>query len=583
MNMKFKFKKKIKQLIPVLLLAFGISGLTVAISYLKIFQSLEWSAYDAWFRFRPPEPREKRIVVVTISESDIRQIGRWPMTDLTLSQVVDKIRRQQPVAIGLDIYRDLPVAPGTTELEAVLKSTPNLIGVEKLIGEEVRSSPILKQQNQTALSDLVRDADGTIRRGLLSVEFDNGQIQLGLGTRLALMYLASADIFPEPIGNTGKLALGKARLIPFKSNDGGYVRADDGGFQISIDYRGRETSFYRISITDVLDNQIPDNLFRDRLVLIGSITPSLNDFFRTPYSNSRENLDRDLPGVFIHANIASQIVSSALDGRNTIKTVDEPLEWLWIFIWTYSASVLNTVLFELQSERRKNIFVLVFFAVFIPYIAIFGSGYLLFLSGFWLPVITPAFSVAVSGILIGWYCQTNQEQQQQKLAFTDSLTEIPNRRYFDKFFKQQWQKSQEKQNSLSIILCDVDFFKKYNDTYGHQAGDLCLVQVGKVLAQSVRERDLAARYGGEEFVAVLPDTPPEEAIKIAHRISDRLKSLQIPHASSQASEYVSISCGIACTRVSLVHTPEELIECADRALYRAKELGRDRAVLWQEP
>ena len=580
--MKFKFDKNIKQFAPVLLLAFGISGLAIAISYLKIFQLFELSAYDAWFRFRPTEAPEKRIVVVTINESDIRQIGQWPMSDHTLGQLINKIRQQQPKAIGLDIYRDLPVSPGTKELEAVLESNPNLIGVEKIIGERVQPSPILKQQNQTALSDLVRDGDGTIRRGLLSVEIDDGQIQLGLGTRLALMYLASAEIFPEPIGNTGKLALGKRNLIPFKSNDGGYIRADNGGFQVLINYRGTENSFDHVSITDVLGDKINDNLFQDRLVLIGSIAPSLNDFFSTPYSDSRENQLNDLPGVFIHANIPSQIISGALDGRNSIKTVNEPLEWIWIFVWAYSASMLNIVLLNRQSNPQKNIFTATSSAIFVPCFAIIGSGYLLFLSGFWLPIITPVFSVAVSGILIGWYYKTNQEEQQKKLAFTDSLTEIPNRRFFDEFLSQQWQNHKAQEQSLSVILCDVDFFKKYNDTYGHQAGDLCLKQVAQTLAQSVRKDDLSARYGGEEFVAVLPNTPPDVAIKVAQRICDRLKSLQIDHASSQASKYVSISCGIACTSVSLVHSPEELIECADKALYLAKEQGRDRAVLWSE-
>lgn len=579
--MKLKLNRKIKPFILALLLTFGVSGLTIALSYLKIFQSREWSTYDAWFRFRSTETKEKRIVVVTINESDIGKIGQWPMSDLTMSQAIAKIRQQQPTAIGLDIYRDLPVAPGTRELEAVWRSTPNLIGVEKIIGEGIQPSPILKEQNQTALSDLVRDGDGKIRRGLLSIELEDGQIQLGLGTRLALMYLAAAEVFPEPIADTKKLALGKGIFIPFKSNDGGYVRADDGGFQVLINYRGMENSFDHVSMTDVLNNNIPQNLFRDRLVLVGSIAPSLNDFFATPYSNSRENQLKDLPGVFIHANIASQIISMALDGRSSIKTSNEPFECIWIFAWTCGASMLNVVLLNRQSNAQA-VLRSTALAIFIPSLAILGSSYLLFLGGIWLTAITPLFSVVVSGIVIGWYGKLNQEEIQQKLAFTDSLTTIPNRRFFDEFLSTQWQNHKTQEYGLSVILCDVDFFKKYNDTYGHQAGDLCLQQVGKVLAQSAHKKDLAARYGGEEFVVVLPNTPADSAIKVAQRICDRLQSLQIPHSSSQASEYVSISCGIACTSVTLVHSPEELIECADKALYIAKEQGRDRAVLWKE-
>ena len=196
----------------------------------------------------------------------------------------------------------------------------------------------------------------------------------------------------------------------------------------------------------------------------------------------------------------------------------------------------------------------------------------------WLPVISPLFSLTASAIAISWY----YNQHQEKLAFLDSLTQIPNRRCFDEFLDKQWQQSQIKHRSLSIILCDVDFFKQYNDTYGHQAGDICLQQVATTLAQSVRSSDLAARYGGEEFVVILLNTPPEAALVMAQRLCDRLKSLQIPHNNSQAGDYVTMSCGVAIANFNLVKTPEELIANADKALYQAKEQGRDRAIFWVE-
>lgn len=576
--MNFQFKSKIKRFIPVLLTACLISGFTVGISYLSTFQFLELLTYDTWFRWRSYEPKDTRIVVVTISESDLRQVGQWPISDNTLSQLITNINQQKPRVVGLDLYRDLAVPPGTKQLESVLRSTPNLIGVEKIIGEAVKPSPILKKEGRVALADLVRDADGKIRRGLLTVELDNGQIQFGLATQLALMYLASEEVEPQPIEETGKLALGKGEIIPFKKNDGGYINADDGGFQILINYRGIETSFEQISLTDVLNGQISPNLMGDRIVLVGSIAPSLNDFFPTPYNHSQNNQIKDLPGVFIHANIVSQLISTALDGRNSIKTVDEPWEWMWILLWTCSVSIGNLILFHVQFRFKSVVFnSIVIFPIALG-ITVFISGYVLFLCGFWLPVISPLFSLTVSGMLVNWYYQQAEEKKQQKLALTDSLTEIANRRFFDQFLTEKWQEHQQNKQSLSIILCDVDFFKKYNDTYGHQAGDACLQQVAKVLSQSIRNSDLAARYGGEEFAVILPNTPPEAAMEVASRIGDRLKTLQIPHTSSLASEYVSLSCGVASTSVSSVNSPEELIGCADRALYQAKEQGRDRAV-----
>jgi adenylate cyclase len=391
-----------------------------------------------------------------------------------LSKLITTINQQQPRAIGLDLYRDLPVAPGTNELAAILHSTPNLVGIEKVIGEAVQPSPILKQKNQVAFVDLIKDRDGKVRRGLLSIELNHDLLQFGLANRLALMYLAPEAIEPQPIQNTQKIALGKGEIVPFQKNDGGYIDADDGGFQILINYRGNEHNFQQISITDVLNRQIPPDLMRDRIVLVGSIAPSLNDFFATPYSDSRHNQHQDLPGVFIHANIASQLISEALDGRSSIKTTRELNEWIWIFAWTCSVAGISVALLKSKFRPQLLFFNSTTIVIFTASFALLSSSYLLFLGGLWLPVASSLFSVVFSTIIINGYYKQATAKQQQKLAFTDSLTEIPNRRCFDDFLNQQWQKNSPQSLGLSIILGDVDYFKKYNDTYGHQAGDFCL-------------------------------------------------------------------------------------------------------------
>ena len=128
-------------------------------------------------------------------------------------------------------------------------------------------------------------------------------------------------------------------------------------------------------------------------------------------------------------------------------------------------------------------------------------------------------------------------------------------------------------------MCDVDFFKVYNDTYGHQEGDFCLQKVALALSSSVRSVDLAARYGGEEFVVVLPDSNAKTAFIVAERIRSKLKGMQIPHAGSKAGDYVSISMGIASLYHNDVISCEELLTAADKALYQAKKEGRDRSVI----
>ena len=577
---KFRLKnnlQKLKRLRSIFGITCGVSVLTISFSYLGIFQSLELSTLDRWFRLRPLEAEEERVIVVTISEQDIREIGQWPISDRILSQLLTKINQQKPPVIGLDLYRDLYVQPGTEELKQVLRSAPNLIGIEKAVAEQVKPSPILEQQGQVALADLVIDPDNVVRRGLLSIQLDEQQIKLGLATRLALMYLAAEGVELEAVDNTAKRSLGQATFVPFQGNDGGYIDADAGGFQILLNFRGTETSFQRVSILDVLNDKLPKDLMEDRVVLIGSTAHSLNDLFAVPYSSNSSSI-QSLPGVFIHANITSQIISSALDGRQLIRVVYEPWEWLWIFVWTAIGSGVSFWILDNNSLNKRNFSLakLTIIPLILPLVILLSSGYLLFLLGWWLPVITPLSSLILGIVAVSNY----QQQQQKKLAFIDGLTQIPNRRFFEQFLAKHWLKSQKDQQSLCVILCDVDFFKKYNDTYGHQAGDLCLKKVAKAISKAVRSQDLAARYGGEEFVVVLPNATPEIAIMVAQRICDHLRTLQIPHSSSQASEFVSISCGIASTSGNTpVSNSEYLVAYADNALYLAKEQGRDRYVL----
>ena len=560
-------------------IALGTAGVAICLTYTRIFQSSELSVFDRWFCLRPVEKKEERIVVVTIDESDLNSLGQWPLSDDVLSKLITKIKQQQPRVIGLDLYRDLSVKPGTEKLEAVLRSTPNLIGVEKAVGEKVKPNAILKKREQVALADLVVDHDGKVRRSLLSLQMDNGQIQLGLATRLALMYLAAEGIELQTVEDTVNRSLGKAIFVPFKRNHGGYVDADAGGFQILLNFRGTEQNFLQIPITDVLNGYIPENVFRDRIILIGSTASSLKDIFYTPYSSDR-NRSQYLPGVFIHANIASQIISAALDGRKLIKVISEPLEWLWVLAWAFVGSSVSLVLLNRNFLDQSNLSLIksISICVILPGAILFTSSYLLFLWGWWFPVITPLFSLIGSTIVASSYHQQNQKN----LAFIDGLTQIPNRRFFDQFLEQHCLEATRKHQSLCLILCDVDHFKLYNDTYGHQAGDLCLQRVAEVISQNVSSNDLAARYGGEEFAVILPNLAPKVALMVAQRIGDRLRNLQLPHSSSKTSEYVSLSFGVASTSKNLVASPQDLIANADRALYQAKEQGRDRAVLADE-
>ena len=166
-----------------------------------------------------------------------------------------------------------------------------------------------------------------------------------------------------------------------------------------------------------------------------------------------------------------------------------------------------------------------------------------------------------------------------QLAYLDGLTEISNRRRFEEIFKREWERSYRNGTSFSIAMVDVDFFKQYNDHYGHAKGDTVLQKIAKSLAGLLRRpADFIARYGGEEFVMLLPETDADGAKAIAERSLRALKSLAIPHQFSQVADHVTVSIGIATAHMNSEITPQEFLMNADRNLYLAKQNGRNCVV-----
>jgi two-component system, cell cycle response regulator len=169
----------------------------------------------------------------------------------------------------------------------------------------------------------------------------------------------------------------------------------------------------------------------------------------------------------------------------------------------------------------------------------------------------------------------NQELQQ--IANLDGLTQIANRRCLEHRLQQEWERALREQTSLTFILCDVDYFKNFNDTYGHPAGDRCLQQIAQAIDRSVKRAvDCVARYGGEEFAVLLVNTDLAGGMHVAQAIEQQVRQLQIAHAGSSISDQVTMSLGVA----SLIPTPtidlDVLVQQSDRNLYRAKQQGRNR-------
>ena len=176
---------------------------------------------------------------------------------------------------------------------------------------------------------------------------------------------------------------------------------------------------------------------------------------------------------------------------------------------------------------------------------------------------------------------TNQQlavvvQELRRLVSIDGLTQVANRRCLDEYLEQECKRSQREQTPISLVLCDIDFFKNYNDNYGHQEGDRCLQEIAQAISKSTnRPADLVARYGGEEFAIILPNTDPEGGMNVAIRATEIVRSLQLPHDFSKVANHVTISCGISTLAPPQDFEVMHLLKLADRALYLAKAEGRN--------
>jgi CHASE2 domain-containing sensor protein/serine phosphatase RsbU (regulator of sigma subunit) len=386
-----------------LVIAPSVAGLVVAGSAIGAFRLLEWAIYDQLILLRPQEAVEKRIVIITIDEADIQYVKQWPMSDRIMAQLIRNLSAQQPRAIAIDLYRDLPVEPGHSELVEVFKSTPNLIGIEKVAGAPVAPPPALEELEQVAAADLVFDGDGKVRRSLILV----GERE-GLGIKPALMYLKKEGLQLKTLDDKRKIyGLGKAVFVPLTGQEGVYRKAETGGYQIVLNYRGELDRFPTISLRDVLEKRIPQDFLRDRIVFVGAIAPSLNDLFQTPYTSKLFQSIKLTPGVVIHANITSQVLSAALEGRPMLQALSKPLHWLWIVFWSACSAGLGAIVL-----RRRWAIV----GILLCGGAIVATSYFAFQRGLWIPAFDPLLAVAGSAIAsIGYVLWENLMRSYRQL------------------------------------------------------------------------------------------------------------------------------------------------------------------------
>ncbi len=398
--------------------AFGVAGFVLVVRSLGLLQSMEWAAYDQMFRWRPPEQRDDRILIVGIDETDIRQLQTWPIPDRVLAQLLQKLDTYSPRAIGLDIYRDIPIEPGYTELQQVFATTPNLIGIEEVpIANNlsgVRPPQILAELGAVGFNNVVIDSDGKLRRNLLYLWSDEKSYQ-SFALKLALIYLEAEGIqLQASTRHPEHFQIGPKTFPRFEKNDGPYIRQDNGGYQLLANFHIGEKGKYElvpyrtVSMRDVLEDRVPADWVRDRVVVIGSTATSIKDFFYTPNSAGVIQAPKQVFGVQLHANFVSQILSAALDGRPpSISFASEPVEWLWIVGWSIAGATISC---SWRSPVRFT------GSLILASLTLFATATLLFFIGWWVPLIPPLLTLMGSAGVLTTYIAYHEEKLKRSFA-----------------------------------------------------------------------------------------------------------------------------------------------------------------------
>jgi CHASE2 domain-containing sensor protein/class 3 adenylate cyclase len=387
-----------------------VTSLILGVKQFGLLQSLELRAYDRLVRLRPDEGADPRLLLVAITESDIQYLGRSTPADATLAQALANLEQHHPQVIGLDLYRDVPQEPGSAELAARLQSS-RIIVITKLAstGDNHIPSPPSVPQERVGFNDLVVDADGVIRRGLLF-----GGPYYSFPLRLALNCLANQGIFPAPSrDDPAYMQLGAVVFLPLNKDSGGYQTIDDRGYQLLLNYRSSQNVAPRVTLTQVLTNQVNPDWIRNKIVLIGTTAPSGKDLFYTPYS-AGERSNHQMSGVEVHAQLVSQILSAVLNGRSLIWFWTEWAEGLWILIWTVIGGAI-------AWQIRHPIGLGIGSAAIL--LSLSASCFSILMLHGWVPIVAPTVAVVLTtGTVVTYRAQQAQQQQQMVMTLLGQNT-----------------------------------------------------------------------------------------------------------------------------------------------------------------
>ncbi len=533
----------------------------------------------------------KDIVIVAIDDGSYEYIldkyGEWPISRDIYAKIIDRIEKNNPKAIVFDlmfiksfktnptadtilantmakynnIYTAINFDNQSYEVRTPIELPERLaVNVDNQSNVDFRRnlgftncrsiiSKILETKTKVGMININRSEDGIIRKVPVFAYYNNHYYpHLTLSVGNDLINNSKTDFV---IDSGANLLLGDKK-IPLTSTGEAVLN----WYGPSLETY-KNIPFHKL-IKSIENGTMNDGFdFKDKIVFIGTTASSLFDTKSVP-------IDKIYPGVEIHATYMNNLLDNSF--------VKQTTPFVNAIIIVLLALVVSFIVFKSTSAIFATTSTVLLASAY--YLA---SYYILKFFNLWIPVVVPLFVILITfaiSYLTKYLIKSKDFEHQYKLATTDGLTELYNHRYFQDTLRKQIDSSKRYEQKFSLIILDIDFFKKFNDQYGHQIGDEVLRTVSNILKKNTRTTDYVCRYGGEEMSIILPQTSKTEALINAQRICDAVANTPLK-ISNNKEVNITISLGVS-TFPENGETPQKLIEYADQALYNAKENGRNQ-------
>ncbi|MGB3404675.1 MAG: CHASE2 domain-containing protein [Microcoleaceae cyanobacterium] len=397
-------------------------ALVVCARLTGLLQVVELRTLDLFLRWRPTEPIDERIVIVGIDRADVKAMGSYPIPDEDIAQLLESLQQYNPTVIGLNIRRELPVEPGSAQLQAVFAANETFIAVERVLPPKILPPQGL-DADQVGFDDYPYDADLSVRRQYLGIPTLDDGYKFSLSLRLADAYLRQQG-FALGNGLRDENAmrfysdeLGSTELPMIYAHSGSYVGIDAGGVQVLLNYRSNPQSFRTLSLQDIKTNNFDPDWLRERIIIIGLTAPDYSDKVNVSAISDKDFSKKTIIGVEFQAHAVSQIISAVLDGRPLLKSWYDLCEYLWIIAWGGVSIYL--------SYRRQRSPVQHLLELILVGFSLLVTSMLLLMWGWWVPIVPPMIALVlgdISCIAFKAYDQTlrsrlNERQQTIERTF----------------------------------------------------------------------------------------------------------------------------------------------------------------------